>query len=160
MQRRHIKACEAIVAESEPWKTLRETVDFGHYISRRQAYACIRRRSKTLEVAGFIVFTTEPVFARGGYLRAVGVATSLRGQGIGSALLAFAERAVARQATYLYLCVSSFNRKGQAFYKKRGYTKVGTLPGLASPDTSEYIYWKRLKPSRKKETGTQPRSHA
>jgi ribosomal protein S18 acetylase RimI-like enzyme len=145
MKRCHIKACDDIVAASEPWKTLREKVDFGQAITRGQAYACIRRRSGTFEVAGFIIFTAEPVFARGGYLRAVGVAPSLRGQGIGSKLLAFAERAVSRQATYFYLCVSSFNRKGQTFYKNRGYAKVGTLPGLASPDTSEYIYWKRLK---------------
>ena len=144
MKRCHIKACDDIVAASEPWKTLREKVDFAHAITRRQAHVCIRRSGGTFEVAGFILFAAEPVFARGGYLRAVGVATSLRGQGIGSKLLAFAERAVSRQAQYFYLCVSSFNRKGQAFYKNRGYTRVGTLPGLASPDTSEYIYWKRL----------------
>jgi ribosomal protein S18 acetylase RimI-like enzyme len=94
---------------------------------------------------GFILFTAEPVFARGGYLRAIGVAPSLRGEGIGSKLMAFAEKAVSRQAQYFYLCVSSFNRMGQAFYKKRGYTRVGTLPGLTSPEASEYIYWKRLK---------------
>ena len=145
MKRSHIKVCDDIVAASEPWKTLREKVDFGHYITRRQAYACIRRVGGTIEVAGFIIFTAEPVFARGGYLRAIGVANSLRNQGIGGKLLAFAEKAVSRQAQCLYLCVSSFNRKGQAFYKNRGYTRVGTLPGLVSPDTSEYIYWKRLK---------------
>jgi ribosomal protein S18 acetylase RimI-like enzyme len=145
MKRSHIRACDEIVAASEPWKTLREKVDFGQTVTRRQAYACIRRTSGTSDVAGFIIFAAEPVFARGGYLRAIGVATSLRGQGIGSKLLAFAERAVSRQAAYFYLCVSSFNRKGQAFYKDRGYTRVGILPGLASPDSSEYIYWKRLK---------------
>jgi len=145
MKRRHIKACDDIVAASEPWKTLREKVDFGHAITRGQAYACIRSGNGTIEVVGFILFTAEPVFARGGYLRAIGVATSLRNQGIGSKLMTFAEKAVSRQAQNVYLCVSSFNRKGQAFYKKRGYTRVGTLPGLTSPDTSEYIYWKRLK---------------
>ena len=145
MKRSHIKACDAIVAASEPWKTLREKVDFGQAITGRQAYACIRSKGGTIDVAGFIIFTAEPVFARGGYLRAIGVANSLRNQGIGSKLMAFAEKTVSRQATWLYLCVSSFNRKGQAFYKKRGYTRVGKLPGLTSPDSSEYIYWKRLK---------------
>lgn len=145
MKRCHIKACDDIVAASEPWKTLREKVAFGPAITRGQAYACIRRKSGTIEVVGFILFVAEPVFARGGYLRAVGVATALRNQGIGGKLMAFAERAVSRQAQYFYLCVSSFNRKGQTFYKKRGYTRVGTLPGLTSHDTSEYIYWKRLK---------------
>jgi ribosomal protein S18 acetylase RimI-like enzyme len=145
MKRSHIKACDAVVAASEPWKTLQEKVDFKKYITRGQAYACVRSGSGTIEVAGFIIFTAEPVFARGGYLRAIGVAASLRGQGIGSKLMAFAERAVSRQAAYFYLCVSSFNRKGQAFYKNRGYTRVGKLPGLVTPDASEYIYWKRLK---------------
>jgi ribosomal protein S18 acetylase RimI-like enzyme len=145
MKRSHIKSCDAIVAASEPWKTLQEKVAFGKAITRKQAYACIRSGNGTIEVAGFIIFTAEPVFARGGYLRAIGVAASLRGQGIGSKLMAFAEKAVSRQATYFYLCVSSFNRKGQAFYRKRGYTRVGKLPGLTSPDSSEYIYWKRLK---------------
>jgi len=145
MKRSHIKVCDAIVAASEPWKTLRERVDFGQAITGRQAYACIRSGSGTIEVAGFIIFTAEPVFARGGYLRAIGVANSLRNQGIGSKLMAFAEKTASRQATWFYLCVSSFNRKGQAFYKKRGYTRVGKLPGLTSPNSSEYIYWKRLK---------------
>jgi len=145
MKRSHIRACDAIVAASEPWKTLQEKVDFKKYITCGQAYACTRSGSGTIEVAGFIIFTAEPVFARGGYLRAIGVAASLRGQGIGSKLMAFAEKMVSRQATCLYLCVSSFNRKGQAFYRKRGYTRVGKLPGLTSPDSSEYIYWKRLK---------------
>ena len=145
MKRSHIKACDAIVAASEPWKTLQEKVDFGQAITRKQAYACIRSGSGTIEVAGFIIFTAEPVFARGGYLRAIGVAASLRGLGIGSKLMTFAEKTVSRQATWFYLCVSSFNRKGQAFYKKRGYARVGKLPGLTAPDSSEYIYWKRLK---------------
>lgn len=145
MKRCHIKVCDDIVAASEPWKTLREKVAFGPAITRGQAYACIRRWKGTSEVAGFIIFTAEPVFARGGYLRAIGVAPSLRNQGIGGKLMAFAEKAVSPQAMYLYLCVSSFNRKGQAFYKNRGYTRVGTLPGLASPSASEYIYWKRLR---------------
>ena len=145
MKRGHIKACNDIVAASEPWKTLGEKVDFGPAITRQQAYACVLRENGASEVAGFIIFSSEPVFARGGYLRAIGVATSLRNQGIGGKLLAFAEKAVSRQSGYLYLCVSSFNRKGQTFYKKRGYTRVGTLPGLTSHDTSEYIYWKRLK---------------
>jgi ribosomal protein S18 acetylase RimI-like enzyme len=145
MERSHIKACDGIVAASEPWRTLREKVAFGQAVARGQAYTCIRRGQGTTEVVGFIIFTAEPCFARGGYLRAIGVATTLRNQGIGSKLLAFAEKQVSRQAQYFYLCVSSFNRKGQTFYKKHGYTRVGTLPGLTSPDASEHIYWKQLK---------------
>ena len=147
MKRPHIRACADIVAASEPWITLQETVDFNKYIARKEAYVCILRQAGNDQVAGFLVVAPEPVFARGGYLRAIGVSPSLRRHRIGSALLAFAEKMVARQAPNIYLCVSSFNRQGRAFYKNQGYTKVGTLSGLTSPNTSEYIYRKHLAPA-------------
>ena len=140
MRPSHIPSCDEIAALSEPWKSLREGIDFARYVSLKQASVCIIGR----ETAGFVVFTAEPVFARGGYLRAIGVAPARRGQGIGRRLMSFAETATARSSPNLYLCVSSFNRKAQRFYKALGYIRVGAVPGLIAPGTSEYIYWKRL----------------
>jgi ribosomal-protein-alanine N-acetyltransferase len=142
MQRSHIRACHAITAVSEPWKTLKEQIDFSRYIALKEAHVCIEAGA----LVGFIIFTPEPVFARGGYLRAIGVAPDLRKKGIGRKLLSFAETMTARCSHHLYLCVSSFNRSAQAFYKHCGYLKVGTLPGLIIEDASEYLYWKRLRP--------------
>jgi ribosomal protein S18 acetylase RimI-like enzyme len=141
MTRSHVPACADIVAASEPWKTLRERVDFLPFIKKKQAYVAIIEGA----VAGFVVFTPEPVFARGGYLRAIGVAPAIRGLGVGRLLMAFAERSTAEKTPNFYLCVSSFNREGQAFYRKCGYKKVGTLEGLIRKDASEYIYWKKLR---------------
>jgi len=143
MRRSHREACAAITAASEPWKTLHERVDFSAYLARKQAYVCTIRDAPV----GFILFTPEPVFARGGYIRAIGVAPDMRRQGIGRKLLAFAESRIARRCPNVYLCVSSFNRQGQAFYKGLGYARIGKLSGLIVPDASEYIYWKRLKTS-------------
>jgi len=140
MKRSHVHACNAITVASEPWKTLNERIDFRKFISLKQAYVCMINN----EPAGFIVFTHEPVFARGGYIRAVGVAPEIRGHGIGRKLLALAERVMARRCANSYLCVSSFNRPAAAFYRANGYTRVGKLPGLIKPDATEYIYWKRL----------------
>lgn len=140
MRRSHISACHAITAVSEPWKTLLEKVDFLTYVALKQAFVCVIGDA----AAGFILFTPEPVFARGGYVRAIGVDPAMRRQGIGRKLLAFAESNIAIRSVNVYLCVSSFNRQGQAFYKRLGYTRVGKLPGLIVPDASEYIYWKRL----------------
>jgi [ribosomal protein S18]-alanine N-acetyltransferase len=140
MQRAHIPACREITAVSEPWKSLNEQIDFTRYISLKQAYICIEAG----RVVGFIIFTPEPVFARGGYLRAIGVAPDFRRQGIGNKLMAFAETKTARWSPNLYLCVSSFNRKAQSFYKNIGYRKVGELPGLITPGATEFIYWKPL----------------
>ncbi len=144
----HRKACEAIVNQSEPWLTLGEGVDFRSYITARQAYVCQRRSGRNTEVGGFIIFTSEPVFARGGYLRAIGVAPHERDRGIGRALVSFAEKRTAQRSQNFYLCVSSFNRQAQTFYKKLGYRKAGRLPDLLIPGESEYIYWKQLRPHR------------
>jgi ribosomal protein S18 acetylase RimI-like enzyme len=141
MARGHIPACTDIVRTSAPWTVLRENVDFIPAIRMKQAFVALIGGA----VAGFVVFTPGPVFARGGYLRAIGVAPAIRGSGIGRQLLKFAEKATAKQASYLFLCVSSFNKSGQAFYKKLGYAKAGKLDNLIKKGLSEYIYWKRLK---------------
>ena len=140
MRRSHVQDCLAITAISEPWQTLNEQVDFLPYLSSKQAYVALLNDT----VAGFVIFTPEPVFARGGYLRAIGVAADRRRSGIGSKLLAFAEDKTRRLSDNLYLCVSSFNHRGQAFYKSLGYTRAGSLKDLIAPGTSEHIYWKKL----------------
>ncbi len=150
MTRSHVKACGEIVAASAPWKRLNERIDFASCLSpnrlHTRAYVCALGG----ETAGFILFTPEPVFARGGYLRAIGVSPKFRRQGIGGKLLSFAEKITAQRALHFYLCASSFNRPAQAFYRNCGYARVGKLPGLIMPGASEYIYWKRLRPHRQR----------
>ncbi len=96
------------------------------------------------DIEGFIIFSAGPVFARGGYIRALAVAPDRRSEGIGSLLLGYAEQSVAKQAANIYVCASSFNRRAQAFYRKAGYRKVGAIPGLIMPGASEYIFWKQI----------------
>jgi ribosomal protein S18 acetylase RimI-like enzyme len=141
MKRGHIPACEEIVAASEPWRTLREGIDFSSAIRQKQAHTAVIGGA----VAGFVIFTAEPVFARGGYLRAIGVAPAIRGSGIGRKLLAFAEKTTSRKAQNLYLCVSSFNRDGRKFYRKCGYAKIGKIDGLIRKGASEFLYWRKLR---------------
>ena len=141
MTRAHIPACNEIVATSEPWKTLRESVDFLPSIQRKQAFVAVIEGS----VAGFVIFTPEPVFARGGYLRAIGVTSAIRRFGVGKLLMAFAEITTAKKAPNFFLCVSSFNKPAQAFYRENGYAKIGKIDGLIQKGSSEYIYWKKLR---------------
>lgn len=146
MRRSHIAACDAIVSASDPWKRLSERVDFPSALAGSrthiEAYVC----TVDGETAGFILFIPEPVFARGGYLRAIGVSQNFQRQGIGKKLLSFAEKMTARRSFHLFLCASSFNRRAQTFYKKCGYTRVGKLQDFIKPGMSEYIFWKRLRP--------------
>ncbi len=140
----HVRACTEIVAASEPWRTLGEGIRFLPAGSRTgvASYVC----TVGGEPAGFVLFSPHPVFARGGYLRAIGVAPRFRRQGIGKKLLSFAEKTTARHSLNFFLCVSSFNRRAQAFYKSCGYDRAGKLPDLIMRGVSEYIYWKRLRP--------------
>jgi ribosomal-protein-alanine N-acetyltransferase len=145
MTRRDVSACEEIVSRSSPWNRLGEGIDFTLFLSGKKsslrASVCIIDGS----VAGFIVFTSDPVFARGGYLRAIGVAPQMRKRGVGRALMNYAEKTTGRCSRNFYLCVSSFNRSAQRFYKKLGYSLVGRLPGLITPGASEFIFWKKLR---------------
>lgn len=151
MARSQRKACARIVALSEPWKTLRERIDFSKSTALNKAYVYLQDG----EVGGFIIFTPEPIFARGGYIRAVAVAPAVRRHGIGKRLLTFAETVIARRSQNVYLCVSSFNRRGQRFYQSLGYKRVGRIPDLIARGTSEHIYWKCLRPSAAKNRRTQ-----
>ncbi len=140
-----IRACAAIVAQTEPWKSLGEGIDFVRLVRREQRENAAYVYTTGTIVSGFIIFTPYPVFARGGYLRAIAVNPEMRKKGIGRKLLTLAEKKTAFFSPNFYLCVSSFNRKAQAFYKKLGYTRVGKIPGLIIPHASEHIYWKQLK---------------
>ncbi|MDA8099343.1 MAG: GNAT family N-acetyltransferase [Nitrospiraceae bacterium] len=144
MKRSHLPDCAKIVASSEPWLTLREGIDFAPSMKRKEAFVCIAGGS----VAGFVVFAAGPAFARGGYLRAIGVAPARRKQGIGRKLLRFAETNTALTSPHLFLCVSAFNRQAQSFYRKCGYARVGRIDGLIRENVAEYIFWKRLIPAK------------
>jgi ribosomal-protein-alanine N-acetyltransferase len=140
----HIPACAAILSESEPWKRLGERFDFARTLSRERQNGQTHVLIVDKEVVGFIVFTPYPVFARGGYLRAIGVDPLKRRQGFGKKLMRFAEKTTVRFSPNLYLCVSSFNRKAQVFYKNLGYIRIGKIPDLLIQGASEHVYWKRL----------------
>jgi ribosomal-protein-alanine N-acetyltransferase len=144
MSANHIPACAEIVSQSEPWKRLGDSFDFSQVLSFDPRIGAAHVLMADKEVVGFVVFSPYPVFARGGYLRAIGVAPSKRRQGFGKMLVCFAERSTVRFSPNLYLCVSSFNRKAQAFYKNLGYRRIGIIPDLLIRGASEYIYWKRL----------------
>lgn len=140
MKRAHIRSCSKIVRTSEPWRTLNEKVDFSMHIIAKHAFVCLAED----RVVGFAIFSSWPVFARGGYLRALAVEQSSRGHGIGKMLLGYIEKETSKHSGNLYLCVSSFNRTARKFYSACGYVKIGSIPGLIRENGHELILWKRL----------------
>jgi ribosomal protein S18 acetylase RimI-like enzyme len=81
----------------------------------------------------------------GGYLRLIAIGEGAQGGGAGAALLAAFEAEVSRVSRHAFLLVSDFNVPAQRFYERRGYARVGALPGLVLPEVAELVYWKRLR---------------
>jgi ribosomal protein S18 acetylase RimI-like enzyme len=93
---------------------------------------------------GLAWFVPGGTLGIGGYLRLLAVAPDAHGRGVGTALLAAHEAAVAATARHAFLLVSDFNAAARRFYERHGYRQVGALPGLVLPDVAELLYWKRL----------------
>jgi [ribosomal protein S18]-alanine N-acetyltransferase len=133
--------CARLMAGSEPWITLRRGLDGCH--------AALRRPGSELFVAregggpaGFILI--HPYGCAGSpYIASVAVAEGARGRGLGTQLVAFAERQMTGRR-FVFLCVSSFNRRAQELYRRLGYWRVGEMPDYAVEGHSEILLCKRL----------------
>jgi ribosomal protein S18 acetylase RimI-like enzyme len=133
--------CARLMAGSEPWITLRRGLDGCH--------AALRRPGSELFVAreggghaGFILI--HPYGCAGSpYIASVAVAEGARGRGIGTQLVAFAERQMTGRR-FIFLCVSSFNRRAQELYRRLGYWRVGEMPDYVVEGHSEILLCKRL----------------
>ncbi len=108
------------------------------------AAAAIVVAEEDAAVAGFIWYVARGAFARSGYIMLIGVQPWARGRGVGRALMAHAEAALAATSRDVFLLVSDFNHAAQAFYRRLGYEQVGALPGYVVDGVTELILRKRL----------------
>jgi ribosomal protein S18 acetylase RimI-like enzyme len=95
-------------------------------------------------VAGFLVLTMRGAFT--GYIRTVALDAEWRGRGLGTALIAFAERRILRDTPNVFLCVSSFNGRARALYLRLGYEVVGELRDYLVRGHSEWLLRKSVAP--------------
>jgi ribosomal protein S18 acetylase RimI-like enzyme len=132
--------CARLMIATEPWITLGGTFERALAMltdPAREVYV----RVEGGQLQGFIALTLSGAFV--GYIQAICVAAEARGQGVGSELLAFAERRIAPLAPTVFLCVSSFNHRARSLYERLGYEKVGELPDYVERGYSEILMWKR-----------------
>lgn len=78
-------------------------------------------------------------FLLGDYLELLVVAPGRERTGAGRALLDAVERLVFGRARNFFVCVSDFNGRARAFYRRLGYRRVGTLPDLLIPGSAELL---------------------
>ena len=97
-------------------------------------------------VLGFIWFRPDGTFHHSGYVRWVAVTPDARGRGVGERLMRHAEERIFEEGPNVYLLVSDFNAKAQAFYRRLGYVRVGALPDYIVPGITERLYRKTRGP--------------
>ncbi len=133
------------VAETELWKRYGVTEPgFGARLSAGLAQkAGLFVAEEQTEVVGFIWIVDRGAFNRSGYIQLIGVRPSERGQGVGRALMQFAEVKVFAETPDLFLLVSDFNTEAQRFYRGLGYKEIGGVDDYVVPGIRELIYWKR-----------------
>ena len=121
---REAEICARMMADSEPWRTLRQASGVSLEIvmdpSRETYLAWVDG-----EVAGFVILHMHGVL--NGYIQAVCVALEWRNRGIGSQLLKFAEERIFRETPDAFICVSSLNRDALRLYKRLGFGVIGEL---------------------------------
>lgn len=137
------RVCATIMAESEPWITLRR--GFQH--------AFVGLTNPALEVyvacvgdalAGHIAVNMRGAFV--GYIQVLAVAAAWRSQGIGAQLMQFAEQRIFRESPNVFLCVSAFNPRAQEFYTRLGYERIGELKNYVVAGQSEIMLRKTIGP--------------
>jgi ribosomal protein S18 acetylase RimI-like enzyme len=138
-------ACARIMAASEPWITLRRDFDESLDILRdasREVYVALS--DDVNEVVGFVIVNMRGAFI--GYLQSVAVREDWRGRGLGSRLVAFAERRIFREAPNVFICASSFNERAKGLYERLGYQVVGELRDYVVRGHSEWLLRKSVAP--------------
>ena len=118
------RQCAAMMCGSEPWITLGRSFDQSLRIIQDQDREVFIARHEG-HVAGFLTLCLTGAFV--GYVQTVCVDPALRGRGIGTELLRFAEDRIFSRFPNVFMCVSSFNHGARRLYARLGYEVVGEI---------------------------------
>jgi len=131
-----------LLANSEPWITLRVTQDQCLKNCHNPDFQIFIAHTAG-RPSGIIIIDPKGV-AGSPYIKSIAVYPEFRGKGIGSALLAYAEELFRGKSKYIFLCVSSFNKRAQKFYDRNGFKVVGELKDYIIEGASEILIHKKL----------------
>jgi len=131
------------MAATDPWITLGFTFDaLTELVNDPLNTVYVALSGK--EVTGTAVIQNRGAFA--GYLKCIAVKEGWRNQHIGTKLISHIEKEIFSVHANVFLCVSSFNRKAQEFYKRLGYNVVGELKDYIIRGHSEILMRKTRGP--------------
>ena len=135
--------CAQLMANSEPWITLRRTYDDSIVMLNdpvREVYVGVIDGA----VVGFLILRMDGAFV--GYIQTVGVVPQWRGRGLGTALIEYAEARIFRESPNVFINASSFNPGARRLYERLGYQEVGELTDYIVPGHSEVLLRKSIGP--------------
>ena len=134
-----------VMAESEPWLTLRRSYD-ACLASCRHPHDELHVAEIHGERCGFVLVRPQGI-AGAPYIVSIAVAAAVRSHGVGRDMIAFVAKRFAPRARHLFLCVSSFNTRAKAMYEREGFVEVGELPDFIIEGASERLMCRRLTPA-------------
>ena len=135
--------CARMMANSEPWIALRRDYDTVLKIltdPAREVYLA----TVDGQIVGVTILVMHGAFV--GYIQSVCIAPEWRRKGIGSQLMAFAEKRIFSETPNAFLCVSSFNKGAQQLYERLGYEVIGELKDYIISGPSELLLRKTIAP--------------
>ena len=143
------RQCAELMASNDPWRRLGRSFDDSLGIVRdpaREVYIAIdpNAHDAPAGLVGFVIVVMKGAFV--GYIQSVAVAEPWRGRGLGSALIAFAERRIFRDEPNVFICASSFNPDARRLYERLGYQVVGELPDFIVRGHAETLFRKTIGP--------------
>ena len=134
--------CAHMMADSEPWITLRRDFDASFKMlthPEREVYLAISDR----EITGFVMLNMHGSFP---HLQSVCVAPQWRNKGIGTQLIDYAEKRLFNETPNVFVCVSSFHRRPLGLFERRGYETIGILNNWIASGYSQILLRKSIGP--------------
>jgi len=138
-----LEECARLMASSEPWLTLGRDVRASlEKLSgpEREVYVALSGG----RILGFVVIIMEGPFV--GYIQSIAVTPGMRGRGVGTGLMRFAEDRILSQTPNVFICVSSFNPRAERLYRRLGYQVIGELKDWIVAGHSEILLRKTAGP--------------
>ncbi len=136
----------ALILNTSPWSNLGFTKKDAKQMAKTSQDRELLGAYVGRELVGFALYKFG--FLGGAYLGNLVVKGSYRGHKIGEKLMRAMETQVFQKSKNLYLCVSSFNKGAQKFYRRLNYKKVGVLKALLVKKHDEYLFRKSRGPIR------------
>ncbi|KAI93706.1 hypothetical protein T281_15100 [Rhodomicrobium udaipurense JA643] len=138
------KALGAAMAEIPPWSVVNWSAPSIAASLQREIPALTRFEVLQDRRLAGIVAIQNP-FLHGPYLQLFCVLPEFQGRGLGHRLLQWIEdEAHKGGARQLWLCVSTFNTRAEALYRRFGFEQAGLLDKLAIDESDEIFMRKRL----------------